>query len=213
MMTAKESTSGPRLLFVVSAPSGTGKTSLCKKLLSEVPGLSFSISHTTRAPREGEEDGKNYYFTNRDEFEQAVADGKMAEWAEIYGNCYGTARATIQQFMDQGVDVLFDIDERGAQQLREIYPDLITILILPPSIADLRKRLTGRGTETEAALRKRLTQAEEEIARMAWYQYVVVNDTLEDALDQLKAIVQAERCKHNHDFIERLLQEDDGIKK
>jgi len=194
-----------RLLFVVSAPSGAGKTSLCREVVKGVPDLGFSISHTTRAPRAGEVHGKNYYFVSHEEFRQYVSQDKMAEWTEIYGNCYGTAKATIQQEFNKGRDLFFDIDERGARQLRDAYPDVATILVLPPSLEVLKKRLVDRATDHEQAVRKRLKKAEEEIKNMSWYDYVIVNDSFDDAVLQLKYIIMAERCKHGHDFIERLL--------
>lgn len=196
---------GKRLLFVVSAPSGAGKTSLCNAVIKQVPDLCFSVSHTTRACRPGEQHGTNYYFVSPAEFKEHIAGGNMAEWTEIYGNCYGTARETIQNAFDNGFDILFDIDERGGRQLSRAYPEVVTILVLPPSLDVLKKRLIDRGTEDAASLNNRLHQAQEEIKRMAWYSYVIVNDGFDEAVSQLKAIIIAERCRHNHGMLEELL--------
>ncbi len=196
-----------RLLFVVSAPSGTGKTSLCSKAVQEVPNLTFSISHTTRAPRQGEQNGKNYFFVTSKEFRDYVACNRMAEWTEIYGNCYGTTKETIQQGFEKGFDILFDIDEWGARQITEAYPDAVTILVLPPSFEALKKRLINRRTDNEESVRTRLKKAKEEIKKMSWYQYVIVNDSFKEAAGHLKSIIAAERCKNNHDFIKALIND------
>lgn len=183
------------ILFIVSAPSGTGKTSLCTEVMRRVPRLSFSISHTTRPARPGEKNGTDYYFVSQEEFKKNIAEQKMAEWTEIYGNSYGTAVDTIRRLFAGGFDILFDIDERGARQLKEKYPDAITILILPPSLEELKKRLRERGTEDAESLTRRLKRAQDEIRGMAWYQYTVINDRLEDAAAEISAIIIAERCR------------------
>lgn len=206
MMTASGTThQKERLLFVVSAPSGTGKTSLCSRAVGEVSNLGFSISHTTRAPRLGEKQGQNYHFVSHKTFREYVAGNEMAEWTEIYGNCYGTAKETIQKEFEKGRDILFDIDERGARQLLKAYPALVTVLVLPPSLDALKKRLADRATDDEQTIRKRLKKAREEINNMSWYKYVVVNDDFDEALSDLKAVITAERCKNSHGFIEVLL--------
>ncbi|MEI6125214.1 MAG: guanylate kinase [Pseudomonadota bacterium] len=196
-----------QLLFVVSAPSGAGKTSLCSEVLRQVSALRFSISHTTRAPRAGEEHGKNYFFVSQEQFREYLAHNKIAEWTEIYGNCYGTAKETIHAAGEQGFDLLFDIDERGGRQLSEAYAAVVTILVLPPSMEVLRKRLIDRGTETQDSLRTRLQRAKEEIERMRWYTHVIVNDAFAKAAEQLKSIIIAERTRHDHGSIEVLLNE------
>jgi len=193
------------LLFVVSAPSGTGKTSLCKEVIRQLSNLSFSISHTTRSVRQGEEHGKNYYFVSKEKFDEYVSHNKMAEWTEIYGNHYGTTRETIQKEFDKEYDIIFDIDERGARQLSEIYHDVVTILVLPPSLKVLKQRLVDRGTDEEDAVRRRLKKAKEEIEHMAWYKYVIVNDRFEDGVEKLKAVIISERCRHNHSVINTVL--------
>jgi len=172
-----------------------------------MPNLRFSVSHTTRLRRPGEEDGKNYYFVSPETFQDYIDKGLMAEWTEIYGNRYGTAQQTIRQAFESGCDVLFDIDERGGRQLSESYPDAVTILILPPSLAVLRQRLMGRGTESEESLRTRLQRVREEIKLMGWYAYVIVNDSFEEAVSRLTAIIAAERCRHDRSPVEALLHE------
>ncbi len=206
-------TNQKHLLFVVSAPSGAGKTSLCIEAIKRLEGIRFSVSHTTRAMRPGEEQGKNYHYVSPEEFDAMLQQGSIAEWTEIYGNRYGTARQTIEQASAEGSDLLFDIDEQGGRQLSEAYADgVATILVLPPSLKELRRRLTERGTEDEASLQRRLNRAKQEMTAMGWYTYVIVNDDFEHAVEQLMAIIAAERARHNHPIIERLLNEDDCCK-
>jgi len=193
------------LLFVVSAPSGGGKTTLCREVLKRVPDLAFSISHTTRRPRAGETEGENYFFISPQQFQDELDRGRMAEWTEIYGNRYGTSRQTIEELFARGCDVLFDIDEPGARQLTQAYPSVITVLVLPPSLPVLRRRLIERGTEEGETLERRLERAREEIQSMRWYDYVVINDTVAAAADQLRAIIIGERCRRNRHNIEELL--------
>jgi guanylate kinase len=193
------------LLFVVSAPSGGGKTTLCREVLGRMTGLAFSISHTTRQPRAGEVNGTNYFFISPQQFQDDLDHNRMAEWTEIYGNRYGTSRRTIEDFFDQGCDILFDIDEPGARQLKEAYPSVITVLVLPPSMQVLRQRLIERGTEEGEALERRLKRAREEIEAMRWYDYVVINDTIPEAADQLQAVITSERCRRNRKSIEDIL--------
>ena len=154
-----QNTQPEHLLFVVSAPSGGGKTTLCREVLGRMTNLAFSISHTTRPPRSGEVDGKNYFFVSPQQFQEDLDNGRMAEWTEIYGNRYGTARQTIEDLFARGCDILFDIDEPGARQLKQAYPSVITVLVLPPSLPVLRQRLIERGTEEGAALERRLKRA------------------------------------------------------
>ncbi len=200
------------LLFVVSAPSGAGKTSLCIEAVKRLQAIRFSVSHTTRPMRNGEEHGKNYFYVSSAEFEAMLQQNKIAEWTEIYGNRYGTARQTIAEAFAGGYDLLFDIDERGGRQLTDAYDDVVTILVLPPSLAELRRRLRGRGTEDEPSLQRRLTRAKEEMGQMRWYKYIIVNDRFEDAVGQLMAIITAERCRQDHRIIEELLNEEDSSK-
>jgi len=193
------------LLFIVSAPSGGGKTTLCREVLSKVPELAFSISHTTRQPREGEVNGKNYFFISPEQFQNDLDSGTMAEWTEIYDNRYGTSRKTIEDLFAKGCDVLFDIDEPGARQLKQAFPSVITVLVLPPSLKILRQRLIDRGTEEGQALDRRLKRAEEEIKAMRWYDYIVINDTIDEAAEQLRAVIISERCRRNRHCIEDML--------
>lgn len=196
------------LLFVVSAPSGTGKTSLCIEAVKRLAGIRFSVSHTTRAMRPGEAHGINYYYVSAGEFDAMQRRGSIAEWTEIYGNRYGTARRTIEEACAEGSDLLFDIDERGGRQLTDAYNDAVaTILVLPPSLEELRRRLISRGTEDEASLQHRLTRAQQEIAAMRWYTYVLINDDFETAVQELTAIITAERRRRDHGIVERLLHE------
>jgi guanylate kinase len=195
-----------RLLIVVSAPSGTGKTTLCNEVIKQLPNLSFSVSHTTREPRAGEKHGEDYYFVKEETFKANLKDGKIAEWTEIYGNFYGTAKETIEKEFARGIDLIFDIDERGGRQLSEAFSDVVTVLILPPSMERLKNRLIDRGTDKEEDIKRRLKQAEEEIKGMSWYSYVIVNDDVEKAVSELKAIITAERCRHDHGLVESLLK-------
>jgi guanylate kinase len=201
----QHSTQQEHLLIVVSAPSGAGKTTLCREVLNHIPNLAFSISHTTRSPRAGETNGKNYFYISQQEFQEALDQKKMAEWTEIYGNRYGTSRQTIDTMFARDCDVLFDIDEPGARQLKQAYPSVITVLVLPPSLPVLRQRLIERGTEEGQALEGRLQRAREEIEAMRWYDYVVINDTIAEAADQLRAVIISERCRRNRQSIEDML--------
>jgi len=201
------------IIFIVSAPSGTGKTSLCKAVIGTIPGLVFSVSHTTRPPRPGEKNGADYYFVSPEVFKQYVADQKMAEWTEVYGNCYGTATETIERALGSGCDLLLDIEAQGARQLLEKYPASITILVLPPSLEELKKRLRERGTDDPDSIAQRLKQAQEEIRAMSWYQYVVVNDQFDDAVMQLSSIIVAERCRRNHHIIAQIIDNGSRNKK
>ncbi|MCK4503630.1 MAG: guanylate kinase [Desulfuromonadales bacterium] len=183
------------LLYIVSAPSGAGKTSICSEILSLFPGLRQSISYTTRSMRSGEQDGKDYHFVSCDEFDRMVADGAFAEWAEVHGNCYGTSKAILEQAMNAGVDVLLDIDFQGAAQLRESGVDGVFVFILPPSMSELRKRLEGRNTDSRAVIEQRMTNAVEELAQAEQFDYLVVNDVFEQAVDKVRAIMIAESIR------------------
>ena len=182
-------------LFIVSAPSGTGKSTLCRILLNRRPQLRYSISTTTRPPRPGEIDGVDYHFTDIAAFKAGIAANQWAEWAEVHGNYYGTSAIYIDQERDDGHDVLLDIDVQGAAQLRTKYPDAVTIFIMPPSTEALRQRLEQRGTDTPEIIAKRIANASVEMARRKAYQHIVVNDQLENAVQALLAIIDGvERC-------------------
>lgn len=183
------------VLFVVSAPSGAGKTSLCRELIDRFRDLRQSVSFTTRQARAGEVDGVDYHFVDSATFRQMVADRQLAEWAEVHGNCYGTSLNTLTTAAQQGIDLLLDIDYQGAAQLKQNYRHGVFIFILPPDFVELEKRLRGRGTDADEVIRQRLQNAEREISEAGWYDYLVVNDNFQTALDDLSAIVTAERCR------------------
>lgn len=183
------------MLFVISAPSGAGKTSLCRELIDRFTNLRQSVSFTTRSPRGQEADGVDYHFVDQAFFKQMIADDQFAEWAEVHGNHYGTALETLRSVTDQGVDLLLDIDFQGAVQLKQNYQHGVFIFILPPDFVELEKRLRGRGTDADDVIHKRLKNAEREISQAGWYDYLVVNDDFQTALSELSAIITAERCR------------------
>ncbi len=185
----------PGLMFVVSAPSGAGKTTLCRALLRIFPKLHFSVSHTTRPPRPGEMDGRDYYFIDPEHFQQMVQKGEFAEWAEIYGHRYGTSVSHLEKVLADGRDVLLDIDTQGARQMREKKMPGVFIFILPPSLRELERRLSSRKTEEPTARERRLSKAKVEIAEARWYDYLIVNDELGKAQEKMKAIILAEKCR------------------
>ena len=183
------------LLIVVSGASGTGKGTVCKKLLDDLPQVVYSISATTRTPRPGEVDGREYYFLSRDEFTNWIADEKFLEFAEVYGNFYGTPLNKIEERLNRGEDVLLEIDVQGALNVKRKCPEGVYIFLLPPSLDELKRRIEGRGTETPESLARRLANAVAEIKIGREYDYVVVNDSVDDAAAQIKAILVAERCR------------------
>jgi guanylate kinase len=178
-------------LFVVSAPSGAGKTTLCRKLLEQRPEMGFVVSHTTRRPRPGEADGRDYTFVGEEEFHRIAESGGFAEWAMVHGNLYGASRERLDSMLLSGVDVLHDIDVQGAKRMRDTCPDAAYIFILPPSMEVLRERLAGRGSDPVEVIRGRLMRAKEEIRDYLEYDYVIVNDVFEEALKGLESIVTA----------------------
>jgi guanylate kinase len=183
-------------VFVVSAPSGSGKSTLVKRLLAEVPGVQFSISFTTRAPKENEIDGVDYCFVSRETFQQMIREGQFFEYARVFDEYYGTARASIEKVLQEGQDVILDIDTEGAAQVKQRLPQAVTVFIFPPSREALRERLHSRRRDTEVEIEKRLRWAAEvEIHRYAGYDYLIINDQLEQALEVLKGIVWAERSR------------------
>ena len=183
------------LLIVVSGASGTGKGTVCKKILSDLPEVAYSISATTRAPRPGEVDGKEYYFLSVEEFKSWIADGKFLEHAEVYGNFYGTPLNKIEERLNRGEDILLEIDVQGALNVKRKCPEGVYIFLLPPSLEELKRRIEGRGTETPESLSRRMKNALAEINVGLEYDYVVVNDSIENAAEKIKAILTAERLK------------------
>lgn len=185
----------PGNLYVISAPSGAGKTSLVSALLEDDSRVRLSISHTTRAPRPAEQDGVSYHFTDRDAFLRMVGEGAFMEHAEVFGNYYGTSHASVDRAMEAGADVILEIDWQGAQQVRRSRPDCITIFILPPSLPALKQRLQNRAQDSAEVIERRLQAASEEITHYGEYDYLVVNETFDVALKDLKAIFRAERLR------------------
>ncbi len=187
--------SGTGILFIISAPSGAGKTSLCRELIDSLSDLRQSISFTTRQKRAGEQDGIDYHFIDHEAFQQMIEQQQLAEWAEVHGQLYGTSLQTLNTAAEEGIDLLLDIDCQGAAQIKKNYQQGVFIFILPPDYAELEKRLRDRGTDTEAVIQRRLKNAEQEISQAIWYDYLVINDDFQSARDRLIAIVTAERCR------------------
>ncbi len=184
---------GRGVLLVVSSPSGAGKTTLCNRLREEFPNLGFSVSHTTRKPRAGEAHGVDYFFDDQHTFQEAIARDEFAEYAMVHGNMYGTSAARVTQALEEGRDLLFDIDYQGGRQLRAKFPeDIVLVFILPPSIQELERRLRGRGTDAQDVIDKRVRVARSELAHYAEYDYLVMNDDLVRAYDVLRAIYLAQ---------------------
>ncbi len=185
------------LLLILSSPSGAGKTTLTKRLLAEFPEFRFSVSHTTRAPRTNEVDGRDYHFTTRPEFERLVEADAFVEWAEVHGNLYGTARTEIDRARGSKEcgGLLFDIDYQGARQIRAKLLDVVGVFVLPPSLDELEKRLRGRASDTEEVVQRRFSAAKVEIEHYALFDYVLLNDDLDRAYTKLQGIILAERSK------------------
>jgi guanylate kinase len=180
-------------LFVIVAPSGAGKTTLVDALLDAERNIRFSPSYTTRAPRQGEKDGVDYSFVSREKFEAMIAAGEFLEHANVYGNYYGTSRKWIERELADGHDVLLEIDWQGAQQIRRLFPHMVGIFILPPSLDELRKRLKSRGKDAPDAIERRMASARHEISHVLEFEYIIVNDQFEAALADVKAVVRAAR--------------------
>lgn len=180
-------------LFIITAASGTGKTSLVKQLLATTNDLAVSISHTTRAPRPGETDGIHYHFTDVDSFVKGIGEGQFLEHAEVFGNYYGTSHASVAAQLQAGIDVILEIDWQGALQVKDQFDDVTMIFILPPSLATLRQRLASRGQDSDDVIRTRLAGAVDEMKQYVNFDYVVINDHFEAALYELKAIIVAKR--------------------
>ena len=200
------SAAGRGLLFIVSAPSGAGKTTLVERLVEQVPRLKMSRSYTSRAARIGETDGVDYNFVSRSRFESMIAAGDFLEWAEVFGNLYGTCASDTEKLLAAGCDVVLVIDVQGARQVRRRGTAGTTVFVMPPSFAVLEQRLRGRSKDAEAAIQKRLQVARDEVASFTEYDFVVVNDELSAAVDRLRSIVIAERSR-----LKRMRVEVDGI--
>ena len=201
------------LLLILSSPSGAGKSTLSRRLMAWDQDLSFSVSATTRSPRTGEVDGREYYFKTRAAFQAMVKDGQMLEHAEVFGNFYGSPRGPVEDAMTQGRDTLFDIDWQGGQQIKQaMRGDVVSIFILPPSIAELESRLRGRAQDSEQVIAQRMAKSQAEISHWMEYDYVIVNRDLDTAFGELVTILQAERLRrdrqpHLADFVRGLNQE------
>jgi guanylate kinase len=183
------------LLFVVSAPSGTGKTTVVERLVQIVPDLALSRSYTSRPTRPGEADGVDYNFVSRPRFEEMIAADAFLEWADVFGNLYGTCAADAERHLERGRDLVLVIDVQGARQVRKRFADTVGVFVMPPSFAVLERRLRGRSKDPEDAMQRRLETARAEVAAFAEYDYVIVNDELEACVDRLRAIVLAERTR------------------
>ncbi|BAJ04047.1 guanylate kinase [Shewanella violacea] len=199
-------------LFIVSAPSGAGKSSLISALLQDKPAdKQVSVSHTTRQPRPGEVNGQHYHFVTKEEFKALITENAFFEWAEVFGNYYGTSRKVIEQTLTDGIDVFLDIDWQGAQQVKKVMPEAIGIFILPPSRTELEKRLTGRGQDSKEVIASRMAQAASEISHYNEYDFIIINDDFDTALADLVAIIRSQRLTdtgqiHAHnDMIQGLL--------
>lgn len=198
------------LMFVLSSPSGAGKTTLSRRLLAADPMVELSVSVTTRPKRPGERDGRDYHFVDQKQFDAMVASGALLEWAKVFGYNYGTPRRPVEQALAAGRDVLFDIDWQGTQQLRErARSDLVSVFVLPPSIAELERRLRSRAQDSDDIIHARMAKAADEMSHWAEYDYVVINDDLDSAFDEVRAILAAERLKRERQtglaaFVRRL---------
>lgn len=183
-------------LYIVTAPSGAGKTTLVRLLLERDPGIRLSVSHTTRAPRAGEENGIAYHFVDEAAFLEMIRANDFLEWAEVHGNYYGTSRRWIESEMAAERDVLLEIDWQGAQQVRQVFPAAIGVFILPPSIGELERRLSGRGTDSAATIARRMAAARDEMRHVGEFDYVIINDDLQQALEDLRSVTRASRLAY-----------------
>jgi guanylate kinase len=189
---------GKKLLFVVSGPSGVGKSTLCRHILQGIPEIRLSVSYTTRPPRSGETDGKEYRFIPEDEFRAKIEEHAFAEWAEVYGRLYGTPWKELEQEPGSRIDILLDIDVQGARQVMKTLQKAVTIFILPPSLETLRTRLAGRGTDSSEEQTRRFQKSQDEMKSYSEYQYTIRNETLDQAISELRAVIMAERVRTTH---------------
>jgi len=205
---------GVGLIIIISAPSGTGKTTLVREVMDRLPGLRFSVSYTTRLPRPNEKDGEDYYFVSHFVFQKMVERNEFLEWAEVLGNRYGTPRPDLRKLESGGTDLILDIDTQGAKKaLKEIHQPIL-IYLFPPSLRVLRERLINRGVDSLEMVKYRLSNARRDMEESHWYHYVIMNDRIEDAIEKLKAIIIAERCRKMKDLIlkenKKQWEENDG---
>ena len=192
------SVEGKKLLFVVSGPSGVGKSTLCRHILQGIPEIRLSVSYTTRPPRSGETDGKEYRFIPEDEFRAKIEEHAFAEWAEVYGKLYGTPWNELEQEQGSHIDILLDIDVQGARQVMKTLQKAVTIFILPPSLETLRTRLAGRATDSSEEQTRRFQKSQDEMKSYSEYQYTIRNETLDQAISELRAVIMAERVRTTH---------------
>jgi guanylate kinase len=185
-------------LFIISAPSGAGKTSLVHALLDSLPDIKVSVSHTTRSARPGEEHGIAYHFTDLDTFEKMIEDGQFLEYASVFGNGYGTSKSWVEDELEKGIDVILEIDWQGAQQVRELMAEAVSIFIMPPSHAELLRRLTSRGQDDQTVIDRRMKEAVSEISHYHENDFLVINDDFDHALADLRAVIRAQRCVSAH---------------
>ncbi|MBT3259625.1 MAG: guanylate kinase [Deltaproteobacteria bacterium] len=182
-------------IFVFSAPSGAGKSTIVEALMERVDALAYSISHTSRRPRGSEQDGVDYHFVTRSTFRDMIEKNAFLEWAEVHGHLYGTSLTAINAQVSAGFDILMDLDVQGGRNVKDQFPDSVLIFLLPPSLKVLENRLATRGTDDPPVVRKRMVQASEEIKSCSWYDYIVINDDLEKAIDEARSIIVSERCR------------------
>lgn len=193
------------ILFIVSAPSGAGKTTLCRKAVDYFPDLRHSVSYTTRSPRDGEKDGIDYHFITKEAFQKMINKGEFLEWAEVHGNRYGTSFNDTKKLLAGGLDIILDVDVQGARQIK-LQISGVFIFVLPPSLEDCEKRIRNRGKDSYEAILSRLENARNEIKEVMWYEYVIINENLEEAFERLKSVIVSERSKR-----ERMMDKLNGI--
>jgi guanylate kinase len=185
-------------IYVISGPSGSGKSTLIELLIKRVPGIGYSISHTSRKPRDNEVNTVDYHFVNRKTFMTMIEDGSFVEWAEVYDDFYGTSSSSLRDQMNQGLDVAMDLDSKGAENIKKHYKDSILIYILPPSLKILEKRLKNRAMDNEKVIKTRIKRAVAELQDCVWYDYIIINDDLDEALEKVKSIVISDRCRNSY---------------
>jgi guanylate kinase len=192
---------GRGLVFVISAPSGTGKTTLVKEVIQQLPGLQFSVSFTTRLPRPNEREGEDYHFVSHAVFQRMVEKNEFLEWAEVLGNRYGTPRPDLKKLESEEIDLILDVDTQGAKKAMKGIDQPILIYLLPPSLKVLRERLLNRGVDSLEMVKFRLSNARKDIEEAYWYHYVIVNDRIGEAIEKLKSIIISERCRRNKNLM------------